>query len=100
MNVFYRIFGYNKKRTNAAVLIQKRYKDFRNQQEEERLKLLASINNRFNNSYYTVITGFKDGNPLTYKEIMLPSDSDEDTDDEMSFHLNERKRIKYNSPKE
>lgn len=98
MNLIYRIFGYNSKRTNAAVLIQKRYKEFRNQQEEERMKLIASINNTFNNSYYTVITGFQE---ITYRErIDELDDSDEDIDDEMIFHLNERKRIKNNSPKE
>lgn len=95
MNLIYRILGYKSKRTNAAVLIQKRYKDFRNQQEKERMDLLTSINNTFNNSYYTVITGFQDGNPITYKERIVPSDSDEDTD-EIDFYLNERKRIKAN----
>ena len=100
MNIIYRILGYNTKRTNAAVLIQRRYKDFRNQQEEERMKLIESINNTFNNNYYTVITGFKDGNPITYKErIDELNYTDEDTD-EMAFYLNERKRIKSKSPKE
>lgn len=94
MNIIYRILGYNSKRTNAAILIQKRYKDFRKQQEKERMDLLTSINNTFNNSYYTVITGFQYDNPITYKERIIYSDSDEDINDEIKFYLNERKRIK------
>ena len=102
MNLIYRLLGYskyNKTHTNAAVLIQQRYQDFRKQQQEERENLIKSINNTFNTTEYTVIAGIKDGNPIVFKES-IDEPSDDEFSDEMNYYLNERKRVKNISPKE
>ena len=103
MNLIYRLLGYSKynaTHTNAAILIQKRYQDFRKQQEGERIKLIKSIENTFDTKEYTVISEIKDGTPIVYKETINDLIySDEDSGDEMLYYFNERKRIK-NSPKE
>lgn len=95
MNVIYRLFGYNTKRINAAVLIQKRFKEFRKRQKEEREKLIESIHNTFNNNYYTVITGFVNDKPILYKETIRETNINNDEEKcDIIYHLQERRRIK------
>ena len=93
MNMIYRLFGYtkyNSNHINSSVLIQKKYKDFRKQQDSERIKLIKSMENTLNTNKYTVISEIKNGDPIINKEII----------DEMDYCLDGQKRIKNNSPKE
>ncbi len=100
MNMIYRFFGYTKynaNHINSSVLIQKKYKDFRKQQDVERIKLIKSIENTFNTNEHTVISEIKNGDPIVYKETIYEKSN---INDEIDYYLNERKRIKNNSPKE
>jgi len=103
MNVIYRLLGYSKYKythVNAAVLIQKRFQEFKNKQEEDRKRLIKSINATYADSGFTVITECKDGIPIMYKERIKEHKIEDDDYYEMLYYRNERKRIKNNSPKE
>ena len=104
MNLIYRLLGYSKynlTHTNAAVLIQQRFQIFRKQQEDEREKLIKSINATYTNSGFTVISEYKNGIPIMYTEkLEEPKVEDDNLVDEMLYYRNERKRIKDNFTKE
>ena len=100
MNLIYRLLGYSKynlTHTNAAVLIQQRFQNFRNKEAKERERLIKSINAIYTDNGFTVISEYKNDVPIMYKEkIEEPKNEDDDYYD-MLYYRNERDRIKNKS---
>ena len=95
MDLIYRLLGYSnsKNRINAAILIQQQYRRFRTRKENDRIKLIESINKVFNDTGYTIISEYTHGMPMMFNERIEDKLSNYD-DDDMIFHFNERRRIK------
>ena len=83
---------------NAATIIQRHYKTYIHNNNEEKLKLKKVINDTINNSY-DVVTIDKYGNTHIYKEYLEKTCDDESFLDEYEYYLMERKRIKEKSLK-
>lgn len=97
MNVIYRLLGYSKYNlihTNAAVLIQQRFQNFRKQEEEERERLKKTINATYSDIGFTVISEYKNGIPIMYTGKLEEPKIEDDDYYEMLYYRNERERIK------
>ena len=83
--------------TNAAIIIQKHYKTYVNNNIEKKLKLIKSMIDTISNSY-NIVTIDKIGNTIMYKEqLEIDSCDNSIIIDEYNYHLQERKRIKNKS---
>lgn len=79
--------------TKAACIIQKHYKTYLQKNNEEKSKLMKSMNDIINNSY-NIIGIDKYGKTIVYKEQLETSSDDYSITDDYIFYLQERKRIK------
>jgi len=83
----------------AATIIQRHYKTYIHDNNEEKLKLIKNMNIIISNSY-DVVTIDKNGKTNIYKEHLEKScDDNYSFLDEYEYYLMERKRIKEKSSK-
>ena len=89
---------YYTNQMKAASVIQRHYKTYTQNNNDEKLKLMKVMNDTINNSY-DIVTIDKNGNTVMYKEQIETTYEDDSIIDEYEYYLLERKRIKENSLK-